>query len=77
MTQVKLDKSLAEDLISSKLRILKQYINEILTRWNESSTKNFLEKARTGIYDNAEDDAVEIQQLLLDYSKSQEILNNL
>ncbi len=77
MTQVKLDKSLAEDLISSKLRILKQYINEILTRWNESSTKNFLEKARTGIYDNAEDDAVEIQQLLLDYSKLQEILNNL
>jgi len=36
-----------------------------------------LEKARTGIYDNAEDDAVEIQQLLLDYSKLQEILNNL
>ncbi len=25
MTQVKLDKSLAEDLITSKLRILKQY----------------------------------------------------
>ncbi len=77
MTQVKLDKSLVEDLITSKLRILKQYINEILTRWNESSTKNFLEKARTGIYDNAEDDAVELQQLLLDYSKLQEILNKL
>ncbi|MBA7665778.1 hypothetical protein ES703_73852 [subsurface metagenome] len=77
MTQVKLDKSLAEDLITSKLRILKQCIDEILTHWNESSSKDFLEKARTGIYENAEDDAVELRQLLLDYTKLQEILNNL
>jgi len=77
MTQVKLDKSLAEDLITSKLRILKQFIDKILARWNESSSKDFLEKARTGIYENAEDDAVELRQLLLDYTKLQEILNNL
>jgi 6-phosphogluconate dehydrogenase len=74
MTQIKLDKSLAEDLITSKLRILKQYIDEILARWNESSSKDFLEKARKGIYKNAEDDAVELHQLLLDYTKYQEIL---
>ena len=77
MTQIKLDKSLAEDLITSKLRILKQYIDEILTRWNESSSKEFLEKARAGINENAEDDAVELRQLLLDYTKLQDILNNL
>ncbi len=77
MTQVKLDKALAEDLITSKLRILKQYIDEILARYNESSSKEFLEKARKGIYKNAEDDAVELRQLLLDYTKLQEILNNL
>lgn len=77
MTQIKLDKSLVEDLITSKLRILKQFIDEILTRWNESSSKDFLEKARTGIYKNAEEDAVELRQLLLDYTKYQEILNNL
>jgi hypothetical protein len=77
MTQVKLDKSLAEDLITSKLRILKQFIDEILARWNESSSKDFLEKAHTGIYKNAEDDAVEVRQLLLDYTKLQEILNSL
>ena len=75
--QGKLDKSLAEDLITSKLRILQQYINDILSRWNESSTKDFLEKARTGLYKNAEDDAVELRQLLLDYTKLQEILNKL
>jgi len=77
MTKVKLDKGVAEDLITSKLRILKQYIDEILARWNESSSKDFLEKARMGIYKNAEDDAVELRQLLLDYTKYQEILKNL
>ncbi len=37
----------------------------------------FLEKARKGIYKNAEDDAVELRQLLLEYTKLQEILNKL
>ena len=77
MTQVKLDKAVAEDLITSKMRILQEYINSILKRWNETSTKDFLEKARTGEYENAEEDAVELRQLLLDYSKFQELLNNL
>ena len=77
MTQVKLDKSLAEDLITSKMRLLQQYINEILDRWNETSSKEFLEKAKTGVYENAEDDAIELRQLLADYTKLQEILNQL
>ena len=77
MTQVKLDKSLAEDLITSKMRLLQRHIDEILNRWNETSSKSFLEKARKGIHDNAEDDAIELRQLLADYTKLQEILNKL
>jgi len=77
MTQVKLDKSLAEDLITSKMRLLQQFINEILDRWNEASSKDFLEKARKGVYENAEDDAIELRQILADYTKLQEILNKL
>jgi hypothetical protein len=77
MTQVKLDKSLAEDLITSKMRQLKQNINEILNRWNETTSKEFLEKAKTGVHENAEDDAIELRQLLADYAKLQEILNKL
>ncbi len=77
MPKVKLDKALAENLITSKLSILKQYIDEILARYNESFSKDFLEKARKGIYKNAEGDAVELRQLLLEYIKLQEILNNL
>jgi len=77
MTQVKMDKSLAEDLITSKMRLLQQCINEILDRWNETSSKDFLEKARTGVHENAEDDAIELRQILADYTKLQEILNEL
>ncbi len=77
MTQVTLDKAIVEDLISSKLGVLKGYIEEIINRWNETSTKEFLEKARTGQYPNAEDDAVELRQLLLDYQKLQNLLENL
>ena len=77
MTQVKLDKSLAEDLITSKMRLLQQYINEILESWNETSSKEFLEKAKTGIHENAEDDAIELRQILADYTKLQDILNEL
>ena len=74
---MKLDKALTEDLITSKLGILKQYIDEILARYNESSFKEFLEKARKGIYKSAEDDAVELHQLLLECTKLREFLDNL
>ena len=77
MTQVKLDKSLAEDLITSKMRLLQQYINDILNCWNETSSKDFLEKAKTGFHENAEEDAIELRQILADYTKLQEILNKL
>ncbi len=77
MTQVTLEKTIVEELITSKLRVLQQYIDEILHRWGESSAKNFLEKARNGQYKNAEDDAVELRQLLLDYEKYQKLLSSL
>ena len=77
MTQIKLDKSLAEELITSKLQILQKHIDTILNRWNDSNTKDFLEKAKLGIHKNAEDDAVELRQLLLDYTKFKDILDTL
>jgi hypothetical protein len=77
MTQVSMDKAVVEELITSKLQALQSYIDEILHRWNEDSTKNFLEKARIGEYPNAEDDAVELRQLLVDYQKYQDLLADL
>ncbi|MGQ4874785.1 MAG: hypothetical protein ACP6IY_12015 [Promethearchaeia archaeon] len=42
----------------------KGYIDEILTRWNETSVKSFLEKIITDIYEYTEKDAVELCQLV-------------
>ncbi|MHA1282454.1 MAG: hypothetical protein ACTSQP_08075 [Promethearchaeota archaeon] len=55
----------------------KGYIDEILTRWNETSVKSFLEKILTDIYEYTEKDAVELCQLVRDYSKLQKLLNNI
>ncbi len=55
-----------ENLNPAKLRVLKRAIDEILNRWNESFAEVFLEKARTGVYRDAEMDAIELRQLLLD-----------
>lgn len=77
MTQVKLDKEVAEELITSKMKILQEYIDSILKHWNETSTKKFLEKARSGEFENTEEDAVELRQLLLDYSKYQKLLKEI
>jgi len=43
----------------------------------ETSSKEFLEKARTVLYEEAEDDAIELRQILADYTKYQEIFRNL
>jgi hypothetical protein len=77
MTQVSLERAIVEDLVTSKLHVLQNYIDEILRHWNETSAKIFLEKARDGTYKNAEDDAVELRQLLLEYPKYQAILTHL
>ena len=74
MTQISMDKAVVEELITTKMRVIQQYVDEILHRWNETSTKLFLENARTGVLTNAEDDAVELRQLLLDYQKYQDLL---
>ena len=77
MTKVKLDKDLVKDLIIHKMKKVQEYIETVLKSWNETSTKIFLDKARSGEYENAEDDAVEVHQLLLDYFKYQKILKNI
>ena len=77
MTQVTMDKAVAEELITSKMQLIQEYTDEMLHRWNEPSTKSFLDKARTGELANAEEDAVELRQFLLDYKRYQKLLAHL
>ena len=52
-------------------------IKKLVIHRIETSSKEFLEKARTVLYEEAEDDAIELRQMLADYTKLQEILHNL
>lgn len=67
----------AEELITYKLRQIQAEIEEILARWNETSAEQFLQKARDGRHENAENDAIDLRQLLLEEEKLQALLNKI
>ncbi len=75
MTQVSLNKELAEDLINSKLRIIVEEMEKILQKWKYDSIELFLTDSKSGKIRNAEDDAVVIQNLLDDQKELHQIKN--
>jgi hypothetical protein len=75
--KVSLEKDIVEELINYKLRNIKNLILNILSRWNEESAESFLKKARDGIYTEAENDAIDLKQFLLEEKKLIELLDNL
>ena len=75
--KVHLDKDVAEDLISYKLRNIQEQINNILKRWNESEASAFLEKAKNGTYSEAENDAIDLKQLLLEEKRLNKLFNSM
>lgn len=70
-------KEVAEELITYKLRRIQILIEEILTRWNETSAQPFLQKAKDGRHENAESDAIALKQLLLEEEKLQALLSDI
>jgi len=72
-----MDKDIAEDLISYKLRNIQEQINQILKRWNETEASIFLKKAKNGTYSKAENDAIDLKQLLLEEKKLKNLFNSL
>ncbi len=74
---VSLDKEVAEELITFKLRRIQELIESILNRWDESNSESFINKARDGTYPEAENDAIELRQLLLEEEKLRNLLENL
>ncbi|OLS13557.1 MAG: hypothetical protein RBG13Loki_2808 [Promethearchaeota archaeon CR_4] len=77
MTQIRLEKAVAEELIGFKLRRLQELINQILSRWNETDPNLFLEKARKGRHPNAENDAIELEQFLLESQQAHTLLKTI
>ncbi|MHA2299187.1 MAG: hypothetical protein ACXAEU_15070 [Candidatus Hodarchaeales archaeon] len=63
MTTITLDADLARDLIETKLKLLDQEITEIMQKWAVDTVDDLVERARTGSLEEAEDDAIEAQNL--------------
>ena len=77
MALISIEKEILENLVSFKLNRIQKIIQEILDRWKENSTTLFIEKARNGTYENAENDAIELRQLLLEEKKLNKLLKKL
>ncbi len=75
--KVNIDREVAEDLISYKLRNIQDLIENILKRWNETDVSLFLEKSKNGTYSEAENDAIDLKQLLLEENELKELINSL
>ena len=73
---ISLDKSIVSDLINFKLRFITNEIESILIRWNESSVDDFLDKAKKGQLLEAENDAIELRQIIIEEKKLRSILQN-
>ena len=74
--KVYLEKEVAEDLVFYKLRNIQENIHKILNRWNEIEASTFLEKAKNGTYSEAENDAIDLNQLLLEETKLNALINS-
>jgi len=71
-----MDKEVAEDLIGYKLRNIQEEIRKILERWNETEASLFLKKAKNGTYPEAENDAIDLRQLLLEEKKLKTLIKS-
>ncbi len=67
---VKLNSKIAQDLINTKLQVLDEKISTILKKWNVKVIEELIEGAKSGKLEDAESDAIELQNLV---SKREEI----
>ena len=64
MTIIPVEKELLEELIDFKLRFLYEEIDKILDKWKYEEISKFLQDARDGTIEEAEDDAIVLRQFL-------------
>jgi hypothetical protein len=64
MTSIPVEKELLEELIDFKLKFLYDEIDKILIKWNYEDSSKFLQDARDGTIEEAEDDAITLRHLI-------------
>ena len=74
---VSIERETAKELISFKLHHIQDLIHSILNKWDQENTDDFISKAKSGLLENAEMDAITMRQLILDYERLKELLDSL
>lgn len=64
MTTIPVKKELLEELIDLKLEFLYNEIDKILNKWDYKSPKQFLQDAKDGTIEEAEDNAITLRHLI-------------
>lgn len=63
MAKISVDEEFMMELVNFKLRFLKEEIEQILQKWNYSSSNKFLEHSKDGTLSEAEEDAIILKNL--------------
>ena len=74
---ISLDPEIARDLIETKLRVLTEKIHAILNKWELDSIDELIEGTKTGKFPEAEDDAIDLQNLRDKRSQIEKLLAGL
>ena len=64
MTTIPVKKELLEELVDLKLKFLYDEIDKILAKWSYESPTKFLQDAKAGIIEEAENDAITLKHLI-------------
>ena len=64
-----IENPIVKELVTFKLNYVTKEIEKILSRWNEVNIDDFLEKAKKGRLEEAENDAIDLKQLILEQIK--------
>ena len=73
---VSIERETVKELITFKLQHIQDLIRSILDRWSEDNSDDFISKAKSGVLENAEMDAITMRQLIADYNKLRELLDS-
>jgi hypothetical protein len=69
MTSIMMEKEFAEELVDLKLHYLYEEVQKLLSAWNYQSATQFLSDAKDGTIREAEEDAINLEQLIADREK--------
>ena len=63
MARISVDEEFMMELVDFKLRFLREEIEQILQKWNYSSSNKILEHSKDGTLSEAEEDAIILKNL--------------